>query len=60
MDAVIVLVLAFAGLYRLRLARRIQGTAIADARHGRWIVAFNRWLGLALIAAALLWLWWRR
>lgn len=60
MDVVIVLVLAFAGAYRLLLARRIAATAIADSRHGRWIVAFNRWLGLALIAAALLWLWWRR
>jgi hypothetical protein len=60
MDVVIVLVLAFAGLYRIRLARRIAATAIADTRQGRWIVQFNRWFGLALILAALAWLIWRR
>jgi hypothetical protein len=59
-DVVIVLVLAFAGLFRMRLARKIAATPIAATKHGRWIVAFNRWLGLALIAAALLWFWWRR
>jgi len=60
MDVVIVLVLAFAGLYRMRLARRIAGTPIAASKHGRWIVHFNRWLGLALLTAALAWLLWRR
>ena len=60
LDVVIVLTLAFTGLLRLRLARRIAATPIAASRHGRWIVHFNRGLGLVLLAAALSWLLWRR
>jgi len=55
MEVVIILVLAFAGLMRLRLARRIAGTPLGSGPRGRWIVRFNQALGLALLLAAVLW-----